>query len=374
MTATVLSQPLGNLIYGILFERFAGEPWLILFPASFLAVIIALWSRTFFKKIPVAPAAAALADAASTASAAKTKNSHLTTRINSYPYLLGVKMKLGNEQQIETDGIQNINVACKDTNITLFISSASTLMIKEYKTIGRGNCYSNIVKSGNTINITEGKHALFFASFYHTEIYLPETFAGNLTVRVGDGNVELNDNFTLDSVTIETSDGRITASKITAQNIKFQTSDGKVQCGTINGDIEIFTKDGGIFVDKLSGSIFAKANSGKIKLNDASGSVTAETKEGKILCKVTKPWEKILLASGDGSVTLDIPRDLYFRFSAKTSGRIKTPFMDRLSRPANDNYTYQGIIGEENKFDNEVIDIRLTVKDYRIAVNWIDSP
>ena len=51
MTATVLSQPLGNLIYGILFERFAGEPWLILFPASFSAIIIALWSRTFFKNI-----------------------------------------------------------------------------------------------------------------------------------------------------------------------------------------------------------------------------------------------------------------------------------------------------------------------------------
>ena len=371
VTATVLSQPVGNFIYGILFERFTGEPWLILFPASVLAAIIALWSRTFFKKIPVALAAPVAAVSEASAPNAESKN--LTARINSYPYFLGVKMKNFNEQQIEIDGIQSINVSCKDTNITLLKTNAPSLLIKEYKSFGRGNSSFNIDKSGNVINITEGKRPLFFDSFYTTEIYLPETFTGSLTVKIRDGNVELNDNFSFNSVTIETSAGRITASEITAQKIKLQTSDGKVKCGTINGDTEINTKDGGIFVDKLSGNIFAKANSGKIQLNDASGSVRAETKEGKILCKVTKPLGNIFLASGDGGVTLDIPKDLYFRFSAKTSGSIKTPFMDRLSRPATDNYTYQGIIGEENKSGNEAVDIKITVKDYRVAVNWLEK-
>ena len=63
ITATVLSQPLGSLVYGILFERFAWEPWLILFPASILTAIIALRSRKFFKNIPDAPAAGAAASA-----------------------------------------------------------------------------------------------------------------------------------------------------------------------------------------------------------------------------------------------------------------------------------------------------------------------
>ena len=52
MTSTMLAQPLGNWIYGELFGRFGETPWVILFPASFLAVIVALWSRTFFKDIP----------------------------------------------------------------------------------------------------------------------------------------------------------------------------------------------------------------------------------------------------------------------------------------------------------------------------------
>ena len=51
MTSTVLAQPLGNWIYGELFGRFGETPWVILFPASLLAIFVALWSRTFFKKI-----------------------------------------------------------------------------------------------------------------------------------------------------------------------------------------------------------------------------------------------------------------------------------------------------------------------------------
>ena len=306
------------------------------------------------------------------ASAPETENRKLAARINSYPYFLGVKMKNFNEQQIEIDGIQNINVSCKDTNITLFKSSFSSLIIKKYKTVGRGNCSFDIVKSGNKINITEGKQALFFGCFYHTEIYLPETFAGGLTLTIGDGRVQFNDNFIFDSLTVETSAGRITASEITAKNIKLQTSDGKVQCETINGDTEICTKDGGIFIAKLCGNIFAKANSGRIHLKEVSGAVRAETKEGKILCKVTKPLGNIILSSGEGSVILDIPIDLYFRFFAKTNGSIKTPFMDKLSRPATDNYTYQGIIGAGNGAENEPVEINITVKDYKIAVNWID--
>ena len=52
MTATVLAQPLGQWVYGILFERFGADPWIIIFGASFFGIILALWSRRFFKRIP----------------------------------------------------------------------------------------------------------------------------------------------------------------------------------------------------------------------------------------------------------------------------------------------------------------------------------
>ena len=264
-------------------------------------------------------------------------------------------MNLVNEQQKEIGRVQNINISCKDTNIALFKSDTSSIVIKEYKSIGRSIGSFNVDKSGDTINITEGKTPLFFGAVrYTTEVYLPEAFAGNITLKLGMGNVQLNDSFTFESLTILCLDGHIRVNEVTAQKIRLQTFSGKVQCEIINGDIEIHTKDGGIFVNQLNGNIFANAKSGKIR------------------CTVTKPMEKIRLIAGDGSVTLNIPKDLYFRFSAKTGSRIKAPFGDYLSRPARDNYAYQGIIGEKNNSRNEPTDINIIVNDYRISVNWID--
>ena len=265
-----------------------------------------------------------------------------------------IEMTLVNEQQMEISEVLNINVFCKDTNIVLFKNDTSSIIIKEYKSIGRSIGTFNIEKSGDTINITEGKHPLFFGAVrYTTEIYLPETFTGNITLKIGTGNVQLNDNFTLDSLTALCSDGHISVSEVTARKIKLQTSSGKVQCGIINGDTEIQTKDGGIFINQLNGNILASAKSGKIQ------------------CTVTKPMEKIMLTANDGSITLNIPKDLYFQFFAKTSSRLKAPFRDYLSRPVSDNNTYQGIIGEKTN-ENEPTDINITTKDYRITVDWID--
>ena len=265
-------------------------------------------------------------------------------------------MNLVNEQKVDTAGVLNINVYCKDTNIVLVKSGTESMKVKEYKTIGRSIGTFNIEKSGETINITEGKLPLFFAAVrYTTEIYLPETFAGNVSLKIGMGNVQLNDSFTFTSLNVECSDGHISISEVTAGQIKLQSSSGKVKCGVINGDTEIYTKDGGIFINQLNGNIMANAKSGKIH------------------CTVTKPVEKIILTAGDGSITLNIPKDLCFRFSAKTSGRIKAPFRDCLSRPVSDSYSYQGIVGEESKYgDAEPTDVNIVAKDYRITVGWIE--
>ena len=266
-----------------------------------------------------------------------------------------IEMTLVNQQQMEIGGVLNINVSCKDTNIVLFKRDTSSIRIKEYKSIGRSIGTFNIGKSGDTINITEGKHPLFFGAVrYTTEIYLPETFIGNITLKIGMGNVQLNDNFTFESLIVECSDGHISVNNVTAQKIKLQTSSGKVQCDLINGDVEIYTKDGGILINQLNGNILASAKSGKIR------------------CTVTKPMEKIILTAGDGSITLNIPKDLYFRFYARTSSRIKVPFRDSLSRPVSKSNTYQGIIGEKNESKNEPTDINIVAKDYRITVDWIE--
>lgn len=53
MTATVLSQPLSQWLYGILFEQLIDSPWIIILCASFLTVVLALWSGKHFRSIPM---------------------------------------------------------------------------------------------------------------------------------------------------------------------------------------------------------------------------------------------------------------------------------------------------------------------------------
>ena len=55
MTATLVAQPLGNWLVGFLFEELIDNSWIIFFSAAFLTILIALWSRTFFIKIPAKP-------------------------------------------------------------------------------------------------------------------------------------------------------------------------------------------------------------------------------------------------------------------------------------------------------------------------------
>jgi len=55
MSATVLAQPFGQWAYGILFERFLHDPWIVIFIAAFLGTLVALWSRKHFKSIKRLP-------------------------------------------------------------------------------------------------------------------------------------------------------------------------------------------------------------------------------------------------------------------------------------------------------------------------------
>lgn len=46
------SQPLGQAVYGVLFDNFEGNSWLILFTSAILSILIAMYSKKVFKNIP----------------------------------------------------------------------------------------------------------------------------------------------------------------------------------------------------------------------------------------------------------------------------------------------------------------------------------
>lgn len=52
MLASLLAQPLGNWLIGALFDRLGENSWIVLLASGILTILIALWSRIYFKSLP----------------------------------------------------------------------------------------------------------------------------------------------------------------------------------------------------------------------------------------------------------------------------------------------------------------------------------
>lgn len=54
MALAMCAQPLGQALYGILFEQFATAPWIIILGSTFIALLIALYSKKVFSTVDTA--------------------------------------------------------------------------------------------------------------------------------------------------------------------------------------------------------------------------------------------------------------------------------------------------------------------------------
>ena len=154
--------------------------------------------------------------------------------------------------------------------------------------------------------------------------------------KIGPGEVEVHEHQSGDSVTLEV--------KIPNQHWSFgnnlgnrslkidvnvprdaklvvHTGDGSVRINDVRGDVRVNTGDGGIDAEGVGGTFEARTGDGHIRtrgrfdslfLHTGDGSVEANAEAGS---KMTGPWR---LETGDGSVTLNVPKDLNADLEAKT--------------------------------------------------------
>jgi DUF4097 and DUF4098 domain-containing protein YvlB len=256
------------------------------------------------------------------------------------------------------DRINVINVLYHDESVTLFKGTSDMLIIKEYMSKNNSKFYADIINSENIVTIEMGRRpfGIFFNNFNaRVEIYLPVLYGNTVKIRTTDGRIEAHEDFTGSSFQFETIDGNISVNTIVAGMVEFKTKDGDIRCEYINGNVSAETKDG------------------KIELGLVNGAVNAKTSDGGIRCTVTENTGDISLVSKDGNVILDLPRNLMFRFSARTSdGRLSTPFSDKLFSPINDKKLIEGIIGGDNIPENSP-GINLRTNDGSITVNWLNQ-
>jgi DUF4097 and DUF4098 domain-containing protein YvlB len=311
-----------------------------------------------------------------------------------------------NVQEIDLRNIDDIVFNYNSENITLFKNNTDLLIIKEYMSKDNKDYYAKITNSKNKLVIEAGRRPMFSIFKARIEIYIPVSNK-NITIRTSSGEIEGNEEYTAQTINIESSSGNILVSNVTAGTVNFKASSGSIRCktangntgihtrsgdivfgmingnvsaeaasgsiklGSVNGNAGIQTSSGDVTLDSISGNISAESSSGKIKLGSVNGAIVAAASSGEIHCTVTENAGDILITSSSGNVELNMPINSAFKFFSKTSsGSLRTPFNDKLFSPISDKDSVQGVINGNASENQNLKNININTKSGSIRINW----
>ena len=248
------------------------------------------------------------------------------------------------EKRFTVDGTPDLRVATFDGSIQIQAWDKPGILVEIEK---RGpskeavNALQVIVEQkGNVIDLeVKRPKSESFSSFgLHQTAYarlivsVPRT--SNVRARSGDG-----------SIRIEQVTGRI----------ELRTGDGSIRAAGVSGDMTFDTGDGSVVVEGAEGRLVVETGDGSVNVSGRLGMVKLHTGDGSVVYRadpgsaMTNGWD---ITTGDGSVTLYLPRDFGADVDAHTGdGRIISDLgeplekTDRSERTERDRRTLRGPIG-----------------------------
>jgi len=284
----------------------------------------------------------------------------------------GGNLELVNTQEMRLDNINNVRIIYSSEKVSIYMGTTDALVIKEYMNENNNKYFAKINEAGSTLTIENGDRPfrpIFNFFNRRLEVYLPVSYKNAISVKTSSGDIDTSDMYCSD-IYIESSSGKISARSITSNKVNLKSSSGRIDVGSINGNIILMAKSGNIIFGAINGSISAETSSGDIELGIVTGAVNAKTSSGKINCTVNENAGDITLYTSSGAVRLYLPRNISCNFSSRTSsGRLTTPFSDRLSIPVNDRNLTQGII-RNNDGSNNISKVDITTSSGSINVEW----
>lgn len=196
---------------------------------------------------------------------------------------------------INLNGIDKIVVNGSSENIRIMKSSSHNLKA-ELTGTSSGFASSQptieIKQTGSTI-VVEVKRSifnLFSSSNLAFDIYIDESFDGDLFFNLSSGKLNVVDNFNVNKLNINLSSGYFTIDEIQTKKTKFSVSSGQLSISNFTGAIDGNVSSGHVSVDydTFDDDIKLKVSSGSIEINlpeasdfelkarKSSGSVTTE--------------------------------------------------------------------------------------------------
>jgi DUF4097 and DUF4098 domain-containing protein YvlB len=316
---------------------------------------------------------------------------------------------LVNVQEIRLENITDIEILYRWEKIIIRQNDTDEFILKEYMNKNNPRYYATISNMENKLIIERGRRPIgVFINVFNmrAEVFITKSYMNSITIKTASGGIETAGEFICRKINIESSSGHISVNGITAEIVNIMASSGSINAGNVEGSVLAKTSSGRIKIDQItgfltantssgsvnselvSGNVNVRTRSGKINLGNIGGNVSAETSSGHIeigianrniiaettsggiRCSVGKNTENISLTSSSGGITLNIPRNISSNFLSRTSsGRLSTPFPEKLFSPVSDRKSVQGII----EGDNPVKNIEIKTNSGSIRVDWIND-
>jgi DUF4097 and DUF4098 domain-containing protein YvlB len=313
---------------------------------------------------------------------------------------------LVNVQEIGLENIADIAILYRWEKVVIRQNDTDKFILKEYMSKDNPRYYASISNTGNKLIVKRGRRPIgVFINVFNAraEVFIPKSYMNAITIKTTSGGIEAADKFVCGAIHIESASGHLRVTSLTAETVAIKASSGSIDAGNIagsvsaetisgriridqitgsltantssgsinselaNGDVNVRTTSGKINLGAIEGNVFAESSSGHIGIDMAKGNITAKTTNANIRCSAGENTENISLASLSGGITLNIPRNMSSNFSSRTlSGRLSTPFPEKLFMPVSDRKSAQGIIGGDNPTKN----ITIKTNSGFIRVDW----
>lgn len=254
-----------------------------------------------------------------------------------------------NELHFSAEEISSLTISYDDENITFAEGRGNEIVIKEYMTINKSRYHAKVDQRGRNVHISEGRKPFFKGSFSrHVEVYLPNHYNDSLTITTTDGDISLSEiELNLSSLRIDSTKGKVQLKCAYAEDMYLSSASGSFDLGKITADeIRLETTSGKVTGDTLTGHINYTSTSGDILIKSANGSGEFRAdNSGKLEVTYTKTDGDLSFFNKNDDIRLTLPKELEFTFKAASkNGTVKTYFQKSISEQSG---TIQGTVGEK---------------------------
>jgi hypothetical protein len=230
---------------------------------------------------------------------------------------------------------QSLRLDYDADDIHVFESDNDMVILKEYMNEDKKSYYARTSTQNGELLITEGDRPRRSSFETYIEIYIPQDYTDSLSLHSTSGTIKSEIALNLSGdFSVDTTNGVIVISNTKASQVKANSTNGNLSFKNIDAEaLEIRTTNARTSISQSSGVISYQSTGGKLTASghNGSGSLNASG-EGSIDISFSDVTGDISVYSKNGTLTLELPSQLAFKFSATTKeGSIDTSFAEQLA-------------------------------------------